>query len=172
MSSRNPVIWSEGMFIRPQHFQQMERTLEHHLDLRIQTSGPYRWGIQKMVINSSLLGIGKFGLSELRAVTQDGVVIVCPEDCDAPPPLDLKATAVGQIVYLALPLSQDGARRVAYENEDGGFSRFQAVTASIHDDVTPEGSTHPIQIARPRLKLLLETEDRSPYISFPIAQIS
>ena len=29
MSLFNKVVWSEGMFLRPQHFQQQNRYLEH-----------------------------------------------------------------------------------------------------------------------------------------------
>jgi type VI secretion system protein ImpJ len=28
MSDKNRVVWSEGLFLRPQHFQQQERYLE------------------------------------------------------------------------------------------------------------------------------------------------
>ncbi len=35
MSENNRVVWSEGLFLRPQHFQQQERYLETHLEGRV-----------------------------------------------------------------------------------------------------------------------------------------
>ncbi len=34
MSSNNRVVWSEGLFLRPQHFQQQERHLERYIEGR------------------------------------------------------------------------------------------------------------------------------------------
>ena len=36
MGWRNKVVWSEGMLLQPQHFQQNERWLEHALQRRFQ----------------------------------------------------------------------------------------------------------------------------------------
>src|SRR5690625_7895257 len=35
MASRNRVVWSEGLFIKPQHFQQQQRSLEGLLETRL-----------------------------------------------------------------------------------------------------------------------------------------
>ncbi|EQD50471.1 hypothetical protein B1B_11229, partial [mine drainage metagenome] len=34
MTQNNKVVWSEGLFLRPQHMQQQERYLERFVDLR------------------------------------------------------------------------------------------------------------------------------------------
>ena len=34
MTTRNPVVWSEGLFVKPQHFQQTTRYLEHYINTR------------------------------------------------------------------------------------------------------------------------------------------
>ena len=34
MSWYSKVVWSEGLFLRPQHFQQQDRYLEHLLQAR------------------------------------------------------------------------------------------------------------------------------------------
>ena len=33
MARNNKVIWSEGLFLRPQHMQQQERYLERYVEL-------------------------------------------------------------------------------------------------------------------------------------------
>ena len=34
MSVHNRVVWSDGLFIKPQHFQQQQRYLEHQINER------------------------------------------------------------------------------------------------------------------------------------------
>ena len=46
MSSQNKVVWSEGMFLRPQHFQQQDRYLERLVEARSGAIGSYYWGLQ------------------------------------------------------------------------------------------------------------------------------
>jgi type VI secretion system protein ImpJ len=36
MSIYNKVVWSEGLFLRPQHFQQQDRYFERYVETRCQ----------------------------------------------------------------------------------------------------------------------------------------
>ena len=45
------VVWAEGMFLRPQHFQQQERYLEFFAHARALTSQPYFWGFRELTID-------------------------------------------------------------------------------------------------------------------------
>ena len=39
MSNKNKVIWFEGMFLRPQHFQQQDRFFQSYVEGRISSPG-------------------------------------------------------------------------------------------------------------------------------------
>ena len=69
MSDNNRVVWSEGLFLRPQHFQQQERYLEAYIEGRAATLHPYSWGLTELEIERDLLGIGKLGLRRARCVS-------------------------------------------------------------------------------------------------------
>src|SRR5258708_4098183 len=71
MSWDNKVVWSEGMFLRPQHFQQQDRYVEKLVRSRIAELAPHPWGISQLEINRELLTIGKFGLSSRFALATD-----------------------------------------------------------------------------------------------------
>ena len=45
MSENNRIVWSEGLFLRPQHFQQQERHLESWIEGRTGLPGnqPYQF---------------------------------------------------------------------------------------------------------------------------------
>ena len=45
MSENNRVIWSEGLFLRPQHFQQHDRYLDELIVGRFAAGKSYLWGI-------------------------------------------------------------------------------------------------------------------------------
>ena len=48
MSSRNRVIWSDGLFLQPQHFQQQERYIERYVETRCQSLVPHSWGFTEI----------------------------------------------------------------------------------------------------------------------------
>ena len=45
MSWYSKVIWSEGMFLRPQHFQQQDRHIETLVRQSCAPLRPYGWGV-------------------------------------------------------------------------------------------------------------------------------
>ncbi|MDG4584969.1 MAG: type VI secretion system baseplate subunit TssK, partial [Candidatus Competibacter sp.] len=45
MSWYSKVVWSEGMFLRPQHFQQQDRYLEALVRQSCRHLRPYDWGV-------------------------------------------------------------------------------------------------------------------------------
>ncbi len=48
MVSRDKVIWSEGMFLRPQHFQQFERHMLHAAQQRAAALQGFFWGFGQL----------------------------------------------------------------------------------------------------------------------------
>ena len=63
MSWYSKVIWSEGMFLRPQHFQQQERYLEALVRQSSAPLRPYAWGIVELTLDKELLALGKVGIT-------------------------------------------------------------------------------------------------------------
>ena len=47
MSAHNRVIWSEGLFLQPQHFQQQERYFERYVETRCQAARPAQLGLHR-----------------------------------------------------------------------------------------------------------------------------
>ena len=55
MSWNNKVVWSEGLFLRPQHFQQHDRYLENFVEGRCSGLRTFPWGFTTLKIDSALL---------------------------------------------------------------------------------------------------------------------
>jgi len=170
MSQYNKVVWSDGMFLRPHHFQQQDRYLE---DLIAYCTGAVRrhaWGFAELKIDSDLLQTGKFGLVQCHGMLPDGTVFDLPEGADLPKPLDLNEEVENSIVYLALPVRGSGITDTA-EDSDAGIARYQVREASVRDSSGRSETPEQIHIGRLRFRLMLESEDRRGYHCLGIARI-
>jgi len=73
-------VWSEGLFLRPQHFQQQERHLERYIEGRSRELRAHSWGFTELELERDLLAIGKFGLRRAAGVFPDGTPFSMPDD--------------------------------------------------------------------------------------------
>ncbi|MGY3961563.1 type VI secretion system baseplate subunit TssK [Aeromonas popoffii] len=170
MSSRNRVIWREGLFIKPQHFQQQQRHSEYALHARLSALSDYFYGLQSLAINEDYLGFGRIALVGATGILPDGTVFNIPNDDMLPTPLEITdASVANQKVYLALPLSVSGVNEV---NQGGQVAtRLQAHRHDVRDLHSEGGDVVSLEVGRVSMRLMLEREDRSAYASLAIARI-
>lgn len=171
MSNYNKVVWSEGMFIRPQHFQQQDRYIENYINQRCRTVCHYPWGLSHSKIDQSLLSIGKFSLAECSGVFPDGTPFAFPLQEQAPDPLEVAVETSDSLVYLALPLQRMGS--VEFSNGDHAqpMARYQSEVLHTTDQSASMLNSAMINVGRLRLRLILDTDDLSQYAAIPIARI-
>src|SRR5262245_52920969 len=112
MSEHNRVIWSEGLFLQPQHFQQQDRYFERYVETRCQSLNSHSWGFTEIDLERDLLAIGKFALRRAAGVFPDGTPFRMPEDEPLPEPIDIGADVRDQILFLAVPLRRAGELEV------------------------------------------------------------
>jgi type VI secretion system protein ImpJ len=169
MTWTNRVVWQEGMFLRAQHFQQQDRWLEMVVRSRTAAMRPHPWGIVEMAIDRDLLSTGRFALSSATGVFEDGTPFSIPGETDHPAPLDLPDGTRNAVVYLAAPIRQPGAVEIEM---NGNPARYALREFEAYD--THSGSPQPasLQIARLRLRYVLETEDRAGYHCIGLARIT
>ncbi|MEF9672817.1 type VI secretion system baseplate subunit TssK [Pseudomonas sp. PCH446] len=72
MSSHDSVVWSEGMFLLPQHFQQQERHYRARLAQVLRAVQPHGWGFAALKIDVAQLALGTLALSACEGVMPDG----------------------------------------------------------------------------------------------------
>src|SRR5262245_41484256 len=89
MSWNNRVVWSEGMFITTQHFQQHDRYLENFIDARSRPLSTAAWGFSELLIDQGLLAQGKLAILSARGLLPDGTPFDIPRDDLPPPPLEI-----------------------------------------------------------------------------------
>ena len=66
MRNRHRVVWAQGMFLTPQHFQTLEQYLEHSFHFRFAASHFANWGVTELEIDQEALANGVFRLETCR----------------------------------------------------------------------------------------------------------
>jgi type VI secretion system protein ImpJ len=165
------VHWSEGMFLRPHHFQAAQRHAVHLAHRHESWSTHHYWGLRTIDLDADALANYRFVVRSLRARLRDGTVVAIPEDGTLPD-LDLKNALEGSAnvtVLLAVPVLNLGKSNVAADSLSEG-ARYLLDTQELEDENTGV-NPQPIQMRLLNLRLLLSTEDHSGYETLPIARI-
>jgi type VI secretion system protein ImpJ len=170
MSWRSRVVWSQGMFLQPHHFQQESRYQERQLDARARAVHPYAWGFARVVIDQAALALGKVALADAAGVLPDGTPFAAPEFDALPQPLEVPADMRDELVLLALPLARPGAIEVDFGG-DSDLARFRAQELTARDHTNASDQAAAIQVGQLRLRLLRAKEATAAYATLACARV-
>jgi len=171
MSAYNKVVWSEGLFLQPQHFQQQDRYFERYVETRCQALVGHSWGFTEIEIERDFLSIGKFGLRRLAGVFPDGTPFRMPEDDPLPVPIDVDADVRDQLLHLAVPLRRSGELEVGRVTEGDGLARHDIRELQARDATSGSGNTALVEVAALRTRLLFGKDMTAAYASLPLAHV-
>lgn len=171
MSWRNRVIWSEGLFLRPHHFQQNLRYLENFVESRCLTLRPYGWGLTELKIDHDMLRIGKFAISSASGTLPDGTPFSIPTDDPPPPPIEFDEHTRDMEVFLGLPVRRQGTQEVGNGADQEGLARYQSRELEIADVCTPGMASALMEVGTLRTKLLLTRDQRDEYACVGLAHV-
>jgi type VI secretion system protein ImpJ len=171
MSAHNRVVWSEGLFLQPQHFQQQDRYFERYVENRCRALIPYSWGLTEVEFERDFLKIGKIGLRRVSGVFPDGTPFRMPDDDPLPQPIDVPADLRDQRLYLAVPLRREGEIESARAISDDDLIRQQVREFQVANLATAGGDPAVLEVAALRTRLLPEREVTEAYACIPLAHI-
>lgn len=172
MSINNRVVWAEGLFLRPQHFQQAERFLESMIENRVSPGLPYGYGFTHLELDTEMLKLGKVGITLARGIMPDGTPFAFPAEGPAPAPLDIPPDCKDTTVLLALPLRRSGMPEITYGGGKGvGLARYTATDLDVADNIVEMQGSAEMQVGRLNLKLMLSSEPTESYTTLGLAHI-
>jgi type VI secretion system protein ImpJ len=172
MSQHNRVVWAEGLFLRPQHFQQAERYFERLMSQRLESLVPYGAGFTRLQIDQELLKIGKVGLSAAEGVFPDGTPFNIPVEADTPEPFDVPGDVKERLVLLTLPLKRAGMAELAFERSgDASLIRYIAADHEIRDAVLEMENSAQLKVGRLNVRLQLEGEASSAHTALGMVRV-
>jgi type VI secretion system protein ImpJ len=168
-----PVIWSKGTFLAPQHLQAQDRFIESTLQFRLEALSFTPWGFGDLHVNQEALAEGNFAISSAAGIFPDGLTFDIPNSDAAPAPKPLlpffgpEQETVD--VYLAIPHYRERGLNVSVERSNAD-TRYMADVVMIRDENTGTAEK-PIQIAKKNFRLLAEGESREGSSALRVARV-
>lgn len=170
-----PVLWTKGTLLSPQHLQMQDRFLEDSLQFRMETLSYCAWGFRQLKVDRDTLAAGQFSLADAEGIFPDGLLFDLPGADTAPPPRPLAdhftADTEHLDVFLSVPNYREKGANVSAPGSGGsGETRYVAEVAMVRDEVrsAPE---KPVQVARKSMRFLFDGENRQGYSCLRVARI-
>jgi type VI secretion system protein ImpJ len=170
MNSGLRLVWSEGMLLRAEHFQQHDRWVEGVV--RSATAGlrGNAWGVRELELDTGLLAQGKVALRRCNGVLPDGTPFAIPEEAPNPDPLAVAGGTVPLIVCLALPVALAGTSEIDPVGRPPSGARYVAREIEIRNSIADAEGISAAHVAEPRF-LLLAGNSLDAYVSLPVAVV-
>ena len=171
MSEFNKVVWSEGLFLKPHHFQQQERYLERFVETRCHGLRSHAWGFTELEIERELLAIGKLALRRATGVFPDGTPFRMPDDYPLPAALDIGPQVRDQVAYLATPLRAPSALDVSTGNGGDSITRHRATEFEARDATATSPTSALLRVASLQTQLTVGDAGGDGFARVPVAHI-
>jgi type VI secretion system protein ImpJ len=171
MSVYSKVVWSEGLFLRPQHLQQQDRYFERYIETRCQALRSHSWGLSELELERDLLSIGQLGLARAAGVFPDGTPFRMPDDTPLPAPLELDPRIRDQLMYLAVPLRQPGDTEAGRDAGRDSTIRNSITEVEARDTTTISGQPVLLEAAALRTRIMAERDAADGFARIPIAHV-
>ncbi len=172
MSLDSKVVWSEGMFLNPQHFQQQERYFERLVEGKCSAYGAYGWGIHEFEIDQQLLTLGKVSVIKGKGVFPDGTPFSFPDVDEPPPVFEVPENTHNSVLYVCVPVKRPGAVDVIAEENTQGLARYFSFEQETRDVSNESGDNISMHVGKLRFRLMLETDDLSGYACIGLIRIA
>lgn len=176
MSYTSKVLWGEGLFLRPQHFQQQDAYHESRLHHAALSLHPYYWGVRCLSFDLDALASGMLRATQLSVIFPDGEPYCAPGADRLPPAIALDSLPSGQTeftFYLALPpIKEQGnnSSNLSDSHDSSASSRFANETAHCADLFTDAMDAEVIYL-RKNVRLITDSEPRSQLTTIPVIRI-
>lgn len=172
------VVWSEGMYLAPHHFQAQARYFEDLIQFATSSLWFKPYGLIDCQFDADALRNGSLALLHARGVFPDGLPFDLPQPDALPPAREIAElfppTADTLTVFLAVPQQLESGPNCSLDSENGSANgsatRFIGTTGTVADENTGQDDKQ-VQLGRKNLKLLFDVESRDDTVCLPIARI-
>lgn len=173
MRQLQPVLWTRGLVLSPQHLQAQDRFFEDALSFQLAAVSPWLWGFKSLAFDLDALPKGELVVTEATGAFPDGALFSSPDADGRIPPRAIQplwhADQPTLTAYLALPDTRSDGRNVAMMGEEAS-TRFVAEVIRRKDDNTGLAERE-LQVAQKNIKLLIEGESLEGYSVLPAIRL-
>ncbi|SAK54148.1 type VI secretion system baseplate subunit TssK [Caballeronia ptereochthonis] len=172
MSWYNKVTWSEGLFLRPQLFQQQERYLEQYAHKRAAPLTPFFFGFGHYAIDKEALALGKVIVKSASGVFADGTPFDAPGSTPPPPPLTVRPEHLEQVIHLATPIRVPNGEETTFDGATDSLARYAVSDVELRDTNSVGHGVRTVQLSHLRLRLVPEKEMTDAWIGLPFTKVT
>ncbi|MGN0915471.1 MAG: type VI secretion system baseplate subunit TssK [Succinivibrio sp.] len=154
------VHWSEGQFLQPHHFQQMQHSLLSTIYAERSLYTPYTEGLISLDVDTDALRANRVVIKSLNAIMPDGVGISCPGNCVIEPlSISFNASELDSLVtvYLCVPRYLENEPNITRKG-DLSYGRYCVHASEVADENTGDSVT---TIISRRINTRLITDPKS-----------
>jgi type VI secretion system protein ImpJ len=175
MIHSSKLLWGEGLFLRPQHFQRQDAYHEWRLAQVMRHLHPYAWGVRHLRVDEDALRTGLLRILELQAILPDGDLYYAPRDDLLPDAVALSALD-GQtsdaVFHLAVaPLRRTGRNHLEDGRAAGMDVRYQQGREDEASDWFTDAVAAEVITLRKTARLQPEHQARDQVVSLPLLRV-
>jgi type VI secretion system protein ImpJ len=174
MKLLSKIVWSEGMYLAPQHFQAQNRFFEDSLHFATSNLWNETYGFAACEVDADALQNGILALSHARGIFDDGLAFDMPECDPLPQPRSFGAlfspVADHLTLALAVPRWVPEGRNCDLELSGNGASRYKADVQVLHDENTGRDEKQ-VPLGRKNLRLIVESETDPNLLTLPVTRV-
>lgn len=167
------VVWSEGMYLGPHHFQTQSRYFEDSIAFLAAGLWHQPWGMLHFELDHKAIRNGSAALLHASGIFPDGLTFDLPNSDPAPEPRNLlevfPSTDAVLPLFLAVPARHDNG----FDFDPSGVAgdvRFSPMPRVLRDE-TNGVDEREVDLGRKNIRLLTEAELGPGMLSIPIAQV-
>ncbi|MCS7314014.1 MAG: type VI secretion system baseplate subunit TssK [Bryobacterales bacterium] len=175
MRTLSRVVWSEGMYLGPHHFQWQSRYYEDAIHFATSALWFEPWGLTGCRLDPEALLNGTVAVLHARGIFPDGLLFDMPESDPPPPPRNIAElfppTRERLTVLLAVPPRRhDGMNCLPVERQNGEPVRYLAENRLLPDENTGRDDKS-VRLGRKNIRLMTDTEPIEDWVTLPLARV-
>lgn len=169
MTKAEKVVWTEGMFLRPHHFQRTESYLLNQVREWGGMQRSYLWGFLDLELDEAMLRQGCITLSYCSGLLTDGTFFQVRNERNGLLPLKIPDNLTNEKVVLALPVRRGEREEVIFREDPASLARFIAFEQEVEDYNAISVGSATVQFGYLRLTLMLEKDLTAEWTAIGVA---
>jgi len=174
MKLLSKIVWSEGMYLAPHHFQAQNRYFEDSVHFATANLWRHAFGFAELQVDADALKIGTVAILAARGIFPDGLTFDIPVSDPAPAPLEFAAQfpphADSLMVALCVPELVSQGANCTLDGGRSGSLRYTGVVNVFPDENTGYDEKE-VRIGRKNLRLTVQSDLPSAGITLPVCRI-
>ena len=180
MKSLSRVVWSEGMYLGPHHFQTQSRYFEDSARFAVENSWFEPWGLISYSLDEAAIRNGRVAVLSAQGLFEDGLAfemvsgdLATAKGDPVPEPRDIRDVfppdkeSLG--IYLVISPRRLGGANCDLEGKSRDV-RYRAVPRTV-PDINGGGDEKAVPFGEKNIRLVTETELTGELLSIPIARV-